>query len=640
MRRSLAAALLLSTLMTAPSFAQEAIRSKPVAAPLPAAQMPQDVPYPGGTISLEVDASDTVQRIFRVKETIPVAQAGPLTLAMPAWLPGNHAPRGQIEKLTGLVFTANGKVLPWTRDPLDVYSFRIDVPEGVRNVVAQFQFLSATAANQGRVVVTDTMLNLQWEAVSLYPVGYYTRQIPVKATVTYPEGWQAATALRGRKSGSTVAYETIDYEALVDSPVFAGEYFKAVDLGQGVTLNMVADNAAELVYTPEQMARHKKLVDESVALFGAKHFDHYDFLLAISDEMGSIGLEHHRSSENGVDTGYFPKWDDGPGERNLLPHEFTHSWDGKFRRPEKLWTPDFKTPMQDNLLWVYEGQTQFWGYVLGARSGLYSKEQTLDAYAHIAARLDTARGREWRAMEDTTHDPIMSARRPKGWSSWQRSEDYYNEGLMIWLEADAILRQQTRGSKGLDDFAKAFFGIKPGDWGQVTYDREEVIGLLNGLAPYDWAGFFKARVDQPTREVTKGGLTMGGYRLIYGDKPGATTKQVEKDLKGVDQSFGVGLIVKNDGEVMSVVWDSPAFRAGLTVGAKLLAVNGREFSGDGFKEALTAAKDAKRPVELILRQDKNFRTIKLDYSGGLRYPRLEKTGEGEGSLDRLLKPKT
>ncbi|MDX3911500.1 MAG: peptidase M61 [Sphingobium sp.] len=640
MRRSFAAVLLFSTLLTAPAAAQDAIRSKPVAAPLPQEAGPKDIPYPGGTIALDVDATDTIQRIFRVKETIPVAQSGPLTLAMPAWLPGNHAPRGQIEKLSGLRFTANGKVLPWTRDPLDVFSFKIDVPAGVRNVVAEFQFLSATAGNQGRVVVTENMLNLQWEAVSLYPVGYYTRQIPVKATVTYPDGWQAATALRGKKTGSTVAYETIDYEALVDSPVFAGRYFKAVDLGQDVTLNMVADNASELVFTPTQMAKHKKLVDEAVALFGAKHFDHYDFLLAITDEMGSIGLEHHRSSENGVDPGYFPKWDEGPGERNLLPHEFTHSWDGKFRRSEKLWTPDFKTPMQNNLLWVYEGQTQFWGYVLGARSGLYTKEQTLDAYAHIAARLDTTRGREWRPMEDTTHDPIISARRPKGWSSWQRSEDYYNEGLMIWLEANAIIRQQTRGAKGLDDFAKAFFGIKPGDWGQVTYTRQDVIDTLNSVAPYDWAGFLAARVDQPTREVTKAGLTMGGYRLVYGEKPGATSKQVEKDLKGVDQSFGAGLIVKNDGEVMSVVWDSPAFKAGLTVGAKLLAVNGREFSGDGFKEALTAAKDPKRPVELILRQDKNFRTIKLDYSGGLRYPRLEKTGEGEGSLDKLLQPKT
>ena len=639
MIRSLAAALFLSTAIATPLIAQDAIRSKPTALPVDnAAPAPKDAPYPGGTIRLEVDATDTVQRIFRVKETIPVAQSGPMTLLMPQWLPGNHAPRGQIEKLAGLSFTAGGKPLAWKRDPLNVYGFVIDVPQGTTQVVASFQFLSATQPNQGRVVVTPKMLNIQWESVSLYPAGYYTRQIPIQATVTYPDGWQAATALRGRKTGSTVAYETIDYEALQDSPVFAGLYFKPVDLGHNVTLNIVADDADELDAKPDQIAKHKKLVDEAGALFGTYHFDHYDFLFAITDEMGGIGLEHHRSSENQVEPGYFKKWGDGDAllDRNLLPHEFTHSWDGKFRRPDLLWTPDFNVPMQDNLLWVYEGQTQFWGYVLGARSGLFSKQETLDAYAHIAARLDTARGREWRPMEDTTHDPIISARRPKGWSSWQRSEDYYNEGLMIWLEADAIIRQQTRGARGLDDFARAFFGINPGDWGQVVYNRGDVIKTLNAVAPYDWAGFFQKYVDSTTAETPKGGFTLGGYKLVYGDMPGAITKAAEGSGKFTDQSFGIGLIVKNDGEISNVVWNSPAFKAGLAIGSRIVAINGDEYSGEVFKAAIKAGK----PLQIILKQDKYYRTLTLAYSGGLRYPRLEKTGEGEGSLDRLLKPKT
>lgn len=643
MIRSLAAALLLTTglslTIASPLAAQEAIRSKPTALPVnDASPVPKDIPYPGGTILLEVDASDTTQRIFRVKETIPVATSGPMTLLMPEWLPGNHAPRGQLEKLTGLTFTADGKPLSWKRDPINAYGFVIDVPQGTRQIVAQFQFLSATVGNQGRVVVTPKMQNIQWESVSLYPAGYYTRQIPVQATVTYPAGWQAATALRGKRTGDSVAYDVIDYEALQDSPVFAGQHFKAVDLGSNVTLNIVADDADELVYTPDQIARHKKLVAEAGALFGSYHFDHYDFLLAITDEMGGIGLEHHRSSENQVEPGYFKKWSDGEAllDRNLLPHEFTHSWDGKFRRPDLLWTPDFRTPMQDNLLWVYEGQTQFWGYVLGARSGLFTKQETLDAYAQIAAKLDTAVGRQWRPMEDTTHDPIISARRPKGWVSWQRSEDYYNEGLMIWLEADAIIRKQTKGAKGLDDFAKAFFGVKPGDWGQLVYNRQDVINTLNGVAPYDWAGFFQTYVDSPTRETPKGGFTMGGYRLVYGDTPNGFTKAAEGSNKMVDQSFGIGLIVKNDGEISSVIWDSPAFKAGLVIGAKIVAVNGDEFSGDVWKAAIKA----KAPIQIILKQDKYYRTLSLDYSGGLRYPRLEKTGEGEGSLDRLLQPKT
>lgn len=643
MIRSLAAALLLSTAIATPLIAQDAVRSKPTALPVnDASPAPRDIPYPGGTIKLEVDATDTVQRIFRVKETIPVTTSGPMTLLMPQWLPGNHAPRGQIEKLNGLTLTADGKPLSWKRDPLNVYGFMIDVPQGTKQVVASFQFLSATQSNQGRVVMTPKMLNIQWESVSLYPAGYYTRQIPVQATVTYPDGWQAATALRGRKTGSAVAYDVIDYEALQDSPVFAGRYFKPVDLGHDVTLNIVADEADELEAKPDQIAKHKKLVDEAGALFGTYHFDHYDFLFAITDEMGGIGLEHHRSSENGVDPGYFKKWEDGTAllDRNLLPHEFTHSWDGKFRRPDLLWTPDFTVPMQDNLLWVYEGQTQFWGYVLGARSGLFTKQETLDAYAHIAAKLDTTRGREWRPMEDTTHDPIISARRPKGWSSWQRSEDYYNEGLMIWLEADAIIRQQSKGAKGLDDFASAFFGINPGDWGQVVYNRGDVIRTLNSVAPYDWAGFFAKYVDSTTKETPKGGFTLGGYKLVYGDTPGAYTKAAEGSGKFVDQSFGIGLIVKNDGEISGVVWDSPAFKAGLAMGSKIVAVNGDEYSGDVFKAAIKSAANGNRPLQIILKQDKYYRTLTLAYSGGLRYPRLEKTGEGEGSLDRLLKPKT
>ena len=339
MIRSLAAALLISTALAGPLIAQDAVRSKPTALPVSdASPTPRDIPYPGGTIRLEVNASDTVQRIFRVRETIPVAASGLTTLLMPQWLPGNHAPRGQIEKLSGLTFTADGRPLAWKRDPLNVYGFVVDVPQGAREIVASFQFLSATQSNQGRVVVTPKMLNIQWEAVSLYPAGYYTRQIPVQATVTYPDGWQAATALRGRKSGSTVAYDVIDYEALQDSPIFAGAHFKTVDLGKNVMLNIVADDADELDAKPDQIAKHKKLVDEAGALFGAYHFDHYDFLLAITDEMGGIGLEHHRSSENQVEPGYFKKWGESEAllDRNLLPHEFTHSWDGKFRRPDLL----------------------------------------------------------------------------------------------------------------------------------------------------------------------------------------------------------------------------------------------------------------------------------------------------------------
>jgi len=646
MYRSFLLPLLLSTALAAPALhaqttPQGAVQnSAPVMQPIvDTVPAPRDTPYPG-TMTLTVDASDTVQNIWRVKQVIPVSSSGPLTLLYPEWLPGKHAPRGQIDKLAGLVITANGKSIGWTRDTLDVYAFHVNVPEGAREIVAEFQFLNPTAANQGRIAVTPSMLNLQFETVSFYPAGYYVRRIPVQASVTYPKGWTAYSALRGKQSGATVSYDATDYETLVDSPVFAGQYAKSFDLGNEVKLNTVADNPADLAATPDQIAAHRKLVDEAIALFGGKHFDHYDFLFAITAEMGGIGLEHHRSSENAVDPGYFTKWNDGPGDRNLLPHEFTHSWNGKFRRPDLLWTPDYRTPMQSTLLWVYEGQTQFWGYILGARSGIYTREQTLDALASIAAKLDTAKGRQWRPVVDTTLDPVISARRPKGWASWQRSEDYYNEGLLIWLEADAIIRRESQGAKGLDDFAHAFFGVRPGDWGQLTYTRQDVIDTLNSVQPYDWASFLASHVDAVTQEAPKAGLTLGGYTLVYGDTPNSTTRESEKTLKGVDQSYGVGLVVKNEGEIGAVVWDSPAFKAGLAIGMQIVAINGAEFSGEQFKAALTQARSTKRPIDLVVKQGKVIRNISLDYSLGLRYPRLQKIGEGEGSLDRLLQPKT
>ncbi len=445
--------------------ANSAPQPVPIAATIPAAR---DVAYPG-TIKLEVEATDLDRGIMKIKETIPVAGSGPLVLLAPQWIPGNHAPRGPIDKLAGLEITANGQKLAWKRDPVDVYAFHVDVPEGVREIEARFLHLSATASDQGRITVTREMLNVQWEAVSLYPAGYFTRQIPIVASLTIPAGWRAATALRPTASkGGRIDYGQVSYEVLQDSPVFAGKYFRADDLGQGVTLNSVADSAKELAIPADVLAKHRALAEQAVKLFGARHFDHYDFLHAVTDRMGGIGLEHHRSSENQNDPGYFIDWAGSLADHNLLPHEFTHSWNGKFRRGADLWTPDFKTPMRNSLLWVYEGQTQFWGYVLEARSGLSTKQEVLDKLALVAAGLDTLPGRQWRPLQDTTNDPIISARRPKGWSSFQRSEDYYNEGLLIWTEADAIIREGTGSKKGMDDFARAFFGDNDGDWGEVT----------------------------------------------------------------------------------------------------------------------------------------------------------------------------
>jgi predicted metalloprotease with PDZ domain len=631
---SLAVLLLASTTATAQQR-NSAPQPLPITNTIPA---PRDVPYPG-TMTLEVDASDTQQGIYRVKQTIPVAGAGAMTLLMPAWLPGKHAARGEVEKLAGLKITANGRVVPWRRDPIDVWAFHVDVPRGARTLVAEFQFLTATAPNQGRITVTPNMLNLQFEQVSLYPAGYYTRNIPIQATVKYPAGWTAASGLPSRATGSTYAYQTTSYETLIDSPVFAGRHYKRWELSPRVDLNVIADTPEELEATPEQIDKHKALVDQSIKLFGAQHYDNYEFLLAITDEMGGIGLEHHRSSENGVDLGYFKNWKDAVGDRDLLPHEFVHSWNGKFRRGADLFTPDFRTPMRNSLLWVYEGQTQFWGVVLGARSGLLSKEEALDNFANWAANLDASAGRGWRPLVDTTNDPIISARRPKGWQSWQRNEDYYVEGALIWLEADAIIRRLSNGARSMDDFARAFFGINDGDWGVVPYTQADVARTLNTIAPYDWTSFLNERVNAVAPKAPLAGITENGYRLVFTDEPNAVAKAGEKTSKATSFAFSLGMAVANDGAVRSVMWDSPAFNAGLDVATSIVAVDGAAYSAERLKDAVKAAKGGRTPIKLLVKAGDRYREVAIPYFGGLRYPKLEKVGTGETGLDRLLAAK-
>ena len=638
--RALALSFALPFLLAVPAAAQNsAPQPLPIVSAIPAAR---DIPFPG-TMRLHVDATDIDQHVFRVRQSIPVVAAGRMTLLMPQWLPGKHAPRGEIEKLAGLVIRANGRELTWKRDPLDMYAFHVDVPAGVPALDVSFQFLSATMPDQGRVVVTREMLNLQWEAVSLYPAGYYTRQIPVSASVTYPAGWQAATALRpvaGAVPGPNhVTYQTASYETLQDSPVFAGKYFRKDDLGHGVTLNTVADDPKELKIPAEVLHKHRNLVTQAVRTFGARHYDHYDFLLAITNRMGGIGLEHHRSSENQNDPGYFTDWKNSLPDHNLLPHEFVHSWDGKFRRGADLVTPDFRTPMRDSFLWVYEGQTQFWGHVLEARSGMSSKSDILDKLANIAAGLDHRAGQTWRSLDDTTNDPIISARRPKGWTSWQRSEDYYNEGMLVWLEADAIIRQGTGNRRGIDDFARAFFGIRDGDWGVVPYTFDDLVRTLNSVHPYDWSGFLTRRLTEKSPGAPLGGFTRSGYRLEYSDTPNNAAMIAAKRSTATDLSFSLGLSADKDGKITNVQWGGPAFAAKLTIGQTIVAVDGKTFSGDAIKTAVTAAKGGTRPIRLTVKRDDTVREVPVNYAGGLRYPRLVKVGKGDGPLDLLLRPR-
>jgi predicted metalloprotease with PDZ domain len=624
----------LLSLTVLPIAGAAASNSAPTApAAIPAIPGPRDAAWPG-TITLAVDASDVTRGIFQVTETIPVSTAGVLTLLYPEWLPGHHSPVGTITKLAGLKISSGGNLLPWKRDPVDVFAFHVEVPTGATAIKAEFQFLAPSSSDQGRIVTTPDMLNLQWDSVAVYPAGYFVRRIPVEASLKLPAGWKAATALEtAAQDVTTIHYRPVSFETLMDSPVFAGAYVRVETLAPSVRLNIVADRPEQLEATEEQIGWHRNLVIQAVKLFGAQHYDHYDFLLALSDRQGSIGLEHHRSSENGVTGSFFTDWKASLTSHSLLPHEYTHSWNGKFRRGADLWTPDYRTPMQDSLLWVYEGQTQFWGQVLAVRAGLVSKEDALGSLAATAATYENRRGRTWRPLIDTTNDPIIARRSPQPWTSWQRSEDYYSEGLLIWLDADTLIRERSAGVRSLDDFARAFFGTNDRDWGELTYTRADVVRTLNDIQPNDWDTFLRTRVDDTAAQAPLEGIARGGYRLVYTDTPTNWFKTSETSRKVSDLSFSVGFIINRDAQLTAVAWDSPAFDAGLTVGTRIIAVNGRAYDADDLKQAIKAKK---APISLLVRTGDIFRTVELTYSGGLRYPKLEKVDEGPAFIDALL----
>jgi predicted metalloprotease with PDZ domain len=615
------------------------------AAPLPpAVGAPQDRPY-AGTIDLRVDATDLGHHVFNVVETIPVAEAGPMTLLYPKWIPGTHSPTGPIASLAGLKITANGRDVAWLRDVVDPYAFHVEVPAGVTALNLAFQYVSPTTPREGDVVMTARIFDLQWNQEILYPAGYYVRDIGVRPRLVLPSGWQFGTAL-GQESrlGDTVTFNVVPMDVLLDSPVYAGRYFARFDLAPGaavpVHLNVVADQPEDLAIKPEDLAAHRNLVAQAALNFASQHYDHFDFLLSLSSEITWRGLEHHRSSENGQDRGYFTQPATTLDWRDLLPHEYTHSWDGKFRRPEDLWSPDYNiVPERGSLLWVYEGQTEYWGQVLAARAGLMTPAQFRDEFAVEAAALQAEAGRDWRNVQDTTNDPVINQRRPQAWPSWSRNEDYYEEGLFIWLDADTLIREKTGGAKSLTSFAQNFFGIDNGNYGEVTYGFDDVVNALNAIYPYDWRNFLRTRLDTHPNTALLDGLNRSGWRLVFTDNESAVQKAFDAYFKGTNFAYSLGLALGADGNVFSVEWGGPAYHAGLSRGVKLVAVNGLALDAPSdLADAITKAKADHAPIELLVLDGKYYRTISIDYHGGLRFPHLERIPDTPDRLSDIIAP--
>jgi len=636
-------ALLLAT-TALPALAQDSSAPGRVSAAIP---QPQDRPYPG-VIRHQVDATDVERKIVRVRQVVPVAGPGPLTLLYPKFIPGNHAPTGPIQLIAGLTVMGGGERIEWRRDTLDPYAFHLDIPAGVDEITVDFQWLTQPDNSQWRVVMTPEMLNLQWEKAVLYPAGYNHDQITFQTSIRLPAGWQYGVALDTESFTDGVAtFAPISLEMLADSPMFAGAHYRRIDIDPGgrtpVHLHIVADNAAAIAPTPEHLAGFEAMVDQADRLFGTRPFDRYEFLLGLTSRMGGIGLEHHRSSENTAPTGFFTPdgWAASYGARTLLPHEYVHSWNGKFRRPADLLMPNLNEPSQNTLLWVYEGQTEYWGEILSARAGLVTREEALANLADVAAFYDNQPGREWRALQDTTNHNLLGYRSTNPWSSWMRGTgDYYRESLLVWLDADTLIREATDGRKSLDDFARGFFGTEDGVWEARPYVFEDVVAALNAVHPHDWAGFLRERLDAvgPEAEAPLDGLARGGYRLVYVDQPTEVERRV---IGGLEANFQYSLGFSLSGSrIVGIRWGGRMFEAGVGPGWNLVTVNGQPASAQVLRDAVTAAKGGTDPIVLGLRNGERERTVSFDYHDGLRYPRLERIPGTPDRIGDILAPRT
>jgi predicted metalloprotease with PDZ domain len=613
-------------------------------APITPIVAPKDRAY-GGEIQLKVDAGDTGHRVIRVHET--VSGVSPDTVLLyPKWLPGTHAPEGTIDRLGGIRITAGGAPVSWKRDPVEVFAFHLNLKPGTHAIDIDFDYLSPTSGKVGALEMSRDLMLIEWNELVFYPAGYFTRQIPVQVQLTLPPDWQFGSALETASSDhAQTQFKSTTLETLIDSPLYAGRYASKLDLDPGaavaVHMDLFADRPELLVMKPEYLEAYRNLVRQAYKLYGSHHYNHYDFLYSLSDQIQQNGLEHHQSSEDGTDPESFIKWDKEAFARDLLPHEFTHSWNGKFRRPADLWTPNYNVPMQDSLLWVYEGQTEYWGQVLAARSGLRTRQQALDQFAITAAHYEVQKGRQWRPLQDTTNDEIINPRRPQSWLDWQRFEDYYSEAALIWLDADTLIRERSKGARSLDDFARSFFGINDGSFSVVTYTFDDIVKALNAVQPYDWASFLRQRLDAVGKPVPEDGFHRGGYKLTYSDTASDYQATTEDQRKRIDLLNSIGIEIDDkdsgkEGTLSQVIWDSPAYRAKLTEGAQILAINGIAYDADVLKDAIRAAHGKPSPIELIVKIGDRYVVANLDYHDGLRYPHLERDAAEPARLDEIL----
>ncbi len=598
----------------------------------------------GQSIKIHVDLTDAPRNIYHARLQIPV-HAGEMSLVFPKWIPGNHRPSGPIGALTGIRMQAGGQPIPWQRDPLEMYEFRVDVPAGVTTLEVSLDAItSQDSAGANGPAASSNLLDLNWNAVVLYPKGTRSDDVTFAPSVTLPAGWKFGTALPvAQSSGDEVEFAPVSLTTLVDSPLIAGAHYRRIELSkQGETpshvMDLVADDEADLAMSPKDLAAFQKLVAETGALFGARHYRQYHFLLTLSGQVGGHGLEHHESNDSVGSERMLLDPAAHLLNSDLLPHEFAHSWNGKYRRPAGLATPNYQEPMVGDLLWVYEGLTDYLGPVLAERSGLVTDEQYREMLAATAAALDHRTGRQWRPLEDTGVSVQTLRMMGSQWQSWRRGLDYYPEGELIWLEVDAIIRQQTQGQRSLSDFCRSFHGGESGPPKVVPYRFEDVVSGLNQVTPYDWAGLLRERVKMTSTHAPLGGIERGGWRLVYNDKPNQFLQAFEKFARSADFEYSLGFNVGGDGRFGDVIFGSPAYRAGVGPGMKLIAVNGRKWTPSVLHAAVKAAQGNSQPIELLVESAQFFKTYSVDYHDGDKNPHLERVADRPDYLGEMLRP--
>ncbi|MGC2330686.1 MAG: hypothetical protein WA581_04485 [Candidatus Acidiferrales bacterium] len=585
---------------------------------------------PPGPIRLEVDATRASQKILHAHMEMPV-KPGPLILYYPEWIPGEHMPDGPIVDVAGLEFAGNGKAIPWRRDLLDMFAFHLNIPDDVRTLDIDFDFLlsAPTTGYSAGASATAYLDLISWNQLVLYPQGYPVRDLTYVASLRLPAEWKFGTALPvAKEDGDAIDFSPVSLNTLVDSPVLAGANFRVIQLTPGEhpshEIDIAADSAAELAMSPETEMHFRRLIAETGALFDVRHYRDYHFLVTLSDDVAHFGLEHHESSDDRDDAHSLIDDDDLVEFSTLLPHEFVHSWNGKYRRPADLTTPDYHEPMKDDLLWVYEGLTEYLGQVLTARSGLWNMRESREDLARIATEIGASPGRAWRPLQDTADAAPVLYNADSDWENWRRGTDFYEEGELLWLDVDTTLRHLTDDKKSMNNFCRIFYGGPGGEPALKTYTFDDIVATLNELAPYDWAGFLRTRLDSVSADTPTEALRNGGWKIIYNDTPNEIEEARDDVRKRVTLSFSIGLTLSEDGGVIDVIYGGPAYQAGIGPGMKITAVNGQQFSPDTLKDAIETAASSSAPIRLIVANGAEVDAHQIDYHGGLRYPHLER----------------